>query len=52
MKFTEYLRLKESKQTAQHLDKDDLLRIIKDTIDKDGPKCDLNFIDTQYIDDM
>ena len=41
-----------AKTTVQPLDKDDLLRIIKDTIEKEGPKCDLNFIDTQYIDDM
>ena len=32
MKFTEFLRLNESTHTAQPLDKDDLLRIIKDTI--------------------
>ena len=39
MNFTEYLRLNESERSSQPLDKDDLLRIIKDTIEKDGPNA-------------
>lgn len=38
--------------TVQPIDKDDLLRIIKDTIEEKGPYCDLNFIDTSKITDM
>ena len=33
-------------------DKQELIKIIKDTIAKDGPNCDLNFIDTSKIDNM
>ena len=32
--------------------KNELIKIIKDTISKEGPNCDLNFIDTSKIDDM
>ena len=32
--------------------KKELIRIINDTISKEGPNCDLNFIDTSKIDDM
>ena len=32
--------------------KQELVKIIKDTISKEGPNCDLNFIDTSKIDDM
>ena len=34
MKFTEYLRLNESERSAQPLDKDDLIRLIKDAIER------------------
>ena len=33
-------------------DREELLHIIKDTIEKEGNKCDLNFIDTSEITDM
>ena len=32
--------------------KKELIKIINDTIEKEGPNCDLNFIDTSKIDDM
>ena len=32
--------------------KKELIDIIKDTMSKEGPNCDLNFIDTSKIDDM
>lgn len=52
MKFTEYLRLNESTSTVQPKTKKELQSIIKDTISKEGPECDLNFIDTSLITDM
>ena len=48
MRFTEYLRLNES-TTVQPKTKDELKKIIEDTIKEQGNKCDLNFIDTSLI---
>ena len=45
MRFTEYLRLNESETTVQPKDKKELIKIIKDAIQKEGKDCDLNFID-------
>ena len=33
-------------------DKDHLKQLIKETIEKEGPNCDLNFIDVSLITDM
>ena len=52
MKFTEYLRLNESEDKVQPKNKDELMKIIKDAIQKDGSNCNLNFIDTRLITDM
>ena len=52
MKFTEYLRLNESSRNVQPKTKKELIQIIKDTIEKEGFDCDLNFIDTSKITDM
>ena len=52
MKFTEYLRLNESETKVQPKNKDELKKIIEDTIKEQGNKCDLNFIDTSLIKDM
>ena len=52
MNFDEYLRLTESTCSAQPIDKDDLIRLIKDAIKREGKDCDLNFIDTSLITDM
>ena len=52
MKFTEYLRLNESESTVQPKTKKELIQIIKDTIEKEGYDCDLNFIDTCKITDI
>ena len=38
--------------TIQPKDKEELKNIIKDTINKEGLECDLNFIDTSLIKDM
>ena len=46
MRFTEYLRLNESSRKVQPKTKKELIQIIKDTIEKEGFDCDLNFIDT------
>lgn len=40
------------KNTIQPKDKNELLHIIEDTIQKEGFNCNLNFIDTSLIDDM
>ena len=52
MKFTEYLRLNESAGTVQPKTKDELKKIIEDTIKEQGYNCNLNFIDTSEITDM
>ena len=52
MKFTEYLRLNESAGTVQPKTKDELKKIIEDTIKEQGNNCDLNFIDTSLIKNM
>ena len=52
MRFTEYLRLKESSRKVQPKTKKELIQIIKNTIEKEGYDCDLNFIDTSKITDM
>ena len=52
MKFTEYLRLNESETKVQPKNKDELKKIIEDTIKEQGLNCDLNFIDTSKITDM
>ena len=44
--------LRESKRTAQPKNARGLRRIILNTIKKEGPECDLNFIDTSLITDM
>ena len=49
MKFTEYLRLNESESTVQPKDLNELKEIVEKTIKENGPKCDLNFIDTSKI---
>ena len=40
------------KTTVQPKTKDELKKIIEDTIKEQGNKCDLNFIDTSLIKDM
>ena len=40
------------KTTVQPKTKDELKKIIEDTIEEQGNNCDLNFIDTSLIDDM
>ena len=60
MKFTEYLRYtnssrritESSSRKVQPKTKDELKKIIEDTIKEQGFKCDLNFIDTSLIKDM
>ena len=52
MKFTEYLRLNESETKVKPKTKDELKKIIEDTIKEKGLNCDLNFIDTSLIKDM
>ena len=51
MKFREFL-LNESDYTVQPKTKKELQKIIEETIKKQGPNCDLNFIDTSLITDM
>ena len=41
-----------SKTTVQPKTKDELKKIIEDTIKEQGNNCDLNFIDTSLIKDM
>ena len=41
-----------SAYSCQPKTKDELQEIIKDRIDKEGPKCDLNDIDVSLIEDM
>ena len=50
MKFTYFLN--EAESTVQPKNKSELMKIIKDTIKKEGNNCDLNFIDTSAITDM
>ena len=51
MKFKDFLN--ESVKTAvQPKTKDELKKIIEDTIKEQGNNCDLNFIDTSKITDM
>ena len=51
MKF-KYCLKKSVKTTIQPKTKDELKKIIEDTIKKQGFNCDLNFIDTSKITDM
>ena len=51
LSFREYLREADGDK-VQPIDKNDLIRIIEDTIQKEGNDCDLNFIDTSKITDM
>ena len=44
--------LNEAANTVQPKNKDELKKIIEDTIKEQGNKCDLNFIDTSLIKDM
>ena len=50
MKFKEFL-LNESEK-VQPKNKNELKKIIEETIKEQGPRCDLNFIDTSLITDM
>ena len=50
MKFREFLN--EADYTVQPKTKNELARIIKNTIKGKGNNCDLNFIDTSKITDM
>ena len=60
MRFVEYLnytnssrRITESSsRKVQPKTKKELIQVIKDTIEKEGYDCDLNFIDTSKITDM
>ena len=51
MKF-KYCLNESVKTTVQPKTKDELKKIIEDTIEEQGNNCDLNFIDTSLIDDM
>ena len=51
MKFTYFLN-EAVKTTIQPKTKDELKKIIEDTIKEQGNNCDLNFIDTSLIKDM
>ena len=51
MKF-KYCLNKSVKTTVQPKTKDELKKIIEDTIKEQGNDCDLNFIDTSLIKDM
>ena len=51
MKFKYFLN-EASKTAVQPKTKDELKKIIEDTIKEQGFKCDLNFIDTSKITDM
>ena len=44
--------LNETETTVQPKTKDELKKIIEDTIKEQGLNCDLNFIDTSKITDM
>ena len=50
MKFKYFLN--EAESTVQPKTKDELKKIIEDTIKEQGFNCDLNFIDTSLIKDM
>ena len=51
MKF-KYCLNESVKTTVQPKNKSELMKIIKDTIKREGNNCDLNFIDTSKITDM
>ena len=51
MKF-KYCLNESAKTTVQPKTKDELKKIIEDTIKEQGFNCDLNFIDTSLIKDM
>ena len=51
-KLLEYISVSESVDNIQPRNKQDLIRIIKDRIREQGPKCDLNDIDVSRITDM
>ena len=51
MNFKYFLN-EETKTTVQPKTKDELKKIIEDTIKEQGYNCDLNFIDTSLIKDM
>ena len=48
MKFTYFLN-EAGKTTVQPKTKDELKKIIEDTIEEQGLNCDLSFIDTSLI---
>ena len=52
LSFRKFLQEADEHIRVQPKDKDDLIRIIEDTIQKEGNDCDLNFIDTSKITDM
>ena len=51
-KLLEYISVNESVDNLQPRNKQELVRIIKDRIREQGPKCDLNDIDVSRITDM
>ena len=51
LSFREFIR-EAVKTTVQPKTKDELKKIIEDTIKEQGFNCDLNFIDTSLIKDM
>ena len=52
LSFRKFLQESDEHIRVQPKDKNDLIRIIEDTIQKEGNDCDLNFIDTSKITDM
>ena len=54
LSFREFLNetSKTTRTTVKPKNKSELMKIIKDTIKKEGNNCDLNFIDTSAITDM
>ena len=51
-KLLEYISVSESVDNIQPRNKQELVRIIKDRIREQGPKCDLNDIDVSRVTDM
>ena len=51
-KLLEYISVSESVDNLQPRNKQELVRIIKDRIREQGPKCDLNDIDVSRVTDM
>ena len=54
LSFREFLNetSETTRTTVKPKNKSELMKIIEDTIKKEGNNCDLNFIDTSLIDDM